>query len=153
MRYLNSGHLLLFPLCVVLLCLAGGFAGGTLPLHWLCLRHTSLSLLICMGRGDCSRRCVRRVAAAAGTGIEVVATLDLDDQGSRWLSTSVYGGVYSFLSEKVFWWGSLNGAGISLYPARVRHAFISVKYIAHTYYIIFSKQIIYIIILVSTDPN
>jgi hypothetical protein len=69
--------------------------------------------------------CARRVASAAGTGIEVVATLDLDDQGSRWLSTSVYGGVYSFLSEKVFWWGSLNGANINLYPARVRHSPLS----------------------------
>jgi hypothetical protein len=88
---------------------------------------------------------VRRVAAAAGTGIEVVATLDLDDQGSRWLSTSVYGGVYSFLSEKVFWWGSLNGASISLYPARVRHGFISVQY--SSYYSIFSKHIILFLVL------
>jgi hypothetical protein len=53
------------------------------------------------------------------TRIEVVSTLNLADQGSRWISTSVFGNVYSFLSENILWFGSVQGTDINISGARV----------------------------------
>jgi hypothetical protein len=49
-------------------------------------------------------------SSGEATRIEVVNTLNLNDHGSRWISNSVYGNVYSFLSEKELWWGSAGDA-------------------------------------------
>jgi hypothetical protein len=57
--------------------------------------------------------------AAEATGIEVVSSVDLDDQDSRWLSKSVFGSVFSFMSEKVVWWGSAYNTTIVVNAARV----------------------------------
>jgi hypothetical protein len=49
-----------------------------------------------------------------------VSTLNLADHGSRWISASVFGNMYYFLSEKVLWWGSIYGTEIDLQGSRVR---------------------------------
>jgi hypothetical protein len=55
-------------------------------------------------------------------GITIVNTLNLQDYGSAWISASVYGNIYSFLSQKVLWWGNLENnkidiSGIAIPPA------------------------------------
>lgn len=60
-----------------------------------------------------------RFHGAAGTGIQIVNTLNLADYGSRWISVSVFGAVYSFLSERILWWGSADSSGLGIYGARI----------------------------------
>jgi hypothetical protein len=59
-------------------------------------------------------------SSGEATRIEVVNTLNLNDHGSRWVSTSVFGNVYSFLSENILWWGSVSGTDIGISGVRVR---------------------------------
>jgi len=51
--------------------------------------------------------------------IHIAAQLNLADRSDRWISTSFFGNIYSFLSSTTLWWGPINPNSIALYGVRV----------------------------------
>jgi hypothetical protein len=96
-------------------CLACFPSGGT-PLP---PPHMSSPALVCAWWMLLDRTVALVSHSGEATRIEVVSTLNLADQGSRWISTSVFGNVYSFLSENILWFGSVQGTDINIAGARV----------------------------------
>jgi len=56
--------------------------------------------------------CCNVIQQTAGQSLHVTATLNLADKGSKWISASFYGNIYSFLSSSILWWGTLDDKGI-----------------------------------------